>query len=119
MQEDISTAADYLEEPEEDSLLDIEREFKKSRKSSVSSMKEESLKFSLKKYLKKVSAKPAKPRRCGLCNKVGHNRRVCDFRSFIDEVIFLSFILYLELEIVNKMSSPYLSRVIALGVLGR
>ena len=53
MQEDISTAADYFEEPEEDSLLDIEREFKKSRKSSVSSMKEESLNFFNKKYLKK------------------------------------------------------------------
>ena len=119
MKEDTSTVTNKFEEPEEDSLPDIEREFKKYRKSSVCSLKEESLNFFNKKYLKKVSAKPAKPRRCGLCNKVGHNRRVCDFRSFIDEVIFLSFILYLELEIVNKMSSPYLSRVIALGVLGR
>ena len=83
-----------FEEPEEDSLPDIEREFKKYRKSSVCSLKEESLNFFNKKYLKKVSAKPSRPRRCGLCNKVGHNRRVCDFRSFIDEVSFIVEVLF-------------------------
>ena len=53
MQEDTSTVTNKFEEPEEDSLPDIEREFKKYRKSSVCSLKEESLNFFNKKYLKK------------------------------------------------------------------
>ena len=95
LQGDNSTVVNVIEEPEDEFLPDIPDIEKESND------KEEPLNFFNRKRKKRESmAKPVRPRRCGLCHKVGHNRRICDFRSFLDEVIFNNLIIYPELPIV-------------------